>query len=104
MMIIDEFSAMEGLTLDAMKGLAKAGRWMGKLQMYHHRNRWVLLLTPPGKQAGKTFYLMGEKSRSPRLFAKADTALAIAKTMSFTVGPRTGVWVSFTGLPRQHFS
>jgi hypothetical protein len=92
-MEMDVFSRMEGLTLEGMKSLAGIGRHVGKLQLFRHGERWVLLFLPPGKQGGKRFYLMGEKSRRPRLFAKADTALAIAATMSIP-----GVWVSFSAI------
>lgn len=86
----DVFSGMEGLTLEGMKGLAGIGRHVGKIQLYRHGEKWVLLFFPPGKQGGKTYYLMGEKSRRPRLFAKADTALGVAAMMCVP-----GLWVSF---------
>jgi hypothetical protein len=91
---IGVFSGMDGLTLEAMKCMVRVGRHVGKLELCLYRERWVLLFLPPGKQGGKTFYLMGEKSRRPRLFAKADTALRIARTM---VTP--GLWVSFSSIP-----
>lgn len=85
------FSGMQGLTLEAMKQVVSLGRGAGKLNLCRYGDRWVLLFLPPGRQGSKTFYLMGEKSRRPRLFAKADTALGIADTMVIP-----GVWVSFT--------
>jgi hypothetical protein len=88
------FAGMEGLTLEGMKGLAGIGRQVGKLQLFRHGERWILLFSPPGRQGGKTFYLMGEKSRQPRLFAKADTALGIAAIMGIP-----GLWVSFSEVP-----
>lgn len=88
------FSRMEGLTLEGMKALAGIGRHVGRLQLLKHGERWALVFLPPGRQGGKTYYLMSEKSRQPRMFAKADTALRIASTMYL---PGAGLWVSFTG-------
>lgn len=90
----DVFSGMVGMTLDSMLNLAGLGRHIGKLQLCRHGNRWVLLFFPPGKQESKTYYLMSEKSRRPRLFAKADTALAVASTMGIP-----GLWVRFHAFP-----
>lgn len=76
------FSDMQGLTLEAMKQVVLMGRWPGKVELYRHGQRWALLFTPHNRLAGKVYYLMGEKSRQPRLFAKADTAIRIAETMA----------------------
>lgn len=93
-MEMDVFSRMDGLTLEGMKQLASMGRHVGKLQLLRHGERWVLLFFPPGKQLRKTYYLMGEKSRRPRLFATADTAIGVAMTMCIP-----GMWVSFSSVP-----
>lgn len=90
----DVFTRMEGLTLEAFGALVGMGRGVGKLQLFRHGKRWVLLFRPPGKQGGKTYYLMAKHSRQPRLFAKADTALGVASTMCIP-----GLWVGFTGVP-----
>lgn len=92
----DSFGGMQGLTLEAMKAMVSAGRHWGKLQLYRHGDRWVMLFRPPGQQAGKTFYLMGEKSRRPRLFVSADTALRIVATMKIP-----GLWVSPFQMPER---
>lgn len=89
----DVFQGMEGLTQDAFGALVRTGRGVGKLQLFRHGERWVLLFRPPGKQSGKTFFLMAKHSRKPRLFAKADTALGIASTFCIQ-----GLWVSFAGI------
>ena len=87
----DRLTGMEGITLDSMRHLVRMGRQVGKLNLCRYGKHWVLLFRPPGRRAGKTFYLMGEKSRRPRLFAKADTALGIAATVMIP-----GVWVNFS--------
>lgn len=87
-MELDRFQDMEGLTIEAMRSITRLGRHMGKLELYPVGDRWALVYRPPGKQVGKNLYLMGEKSRAPRLFAKADTALGIARTMHIP-----GIWV-----------
>lgn len=84
----DPFRDMEGLTIEAMRSITSLGRHMGKLELYPVGARWALVYRPPGKQVGKNLYLMAEKSRAPRLFAKADTALGIARTMIIP-----GIWV-----------
>jgi hypothetical protein len=90
----DVFGGMEGLTLEAMKAMVSAGRHWGKLELHRHGDRWVMLFRPPGQQDRTRFYLMGEKSRRPRLFASADTALGIVATMKIP-----GVWVSPFQMP-----
>lgn len=89
----DVLRSMDGLTQDAFGALVRTGRGVGKLQLLRHGERWVLLFRPPGKQGGKTFFLMAKHSRQPRLFASADTALGIASRMFIP-----GLWVSFTGV------
>ena len=89
----DEFQGMTGLTQDAFVQMVRLGRGVGKLNLCRTGDRWVLLHRPPGIQGGKTFYLMGEKSRRPRLFAKADTALSLAGELF--IG---GLWVDFIGI------
>lgn len=89
----DVFQGMDGLTLEAFGALVGTGRGVGKLQLFRHGERWVLLFRPPGKQSGKTYFLMAKHSRQPRLFAKADTALGVASTLCIP-----GLWVSFTGI------
>ena len=91
----DFLSGMQGLTLEGMKGLVRCGRLLGKVQLCRYRGKWVLLFMPPGAKskdgwASRTFYLMAEKSRQPRLFATADAALNVANGMSIP-----GVWVDF---------
>ena len=92
-MEFDPFSDMEGLTIEGMRSITRLGRNVGKLQLDPVGNRWVLVFSPPGKQRGKKFYLEAEKSRRPRLFAKADTALGIARTMIIS-----GLWVHLSPL------
>lgn len=92
-MELDPFRGMEGLTVEGMRSITRLGRHVGKLQLYPVGDRWALVYRPPGKQVGKNFYLMGEKSRAPRLFAKADTALGIARTMTIP-----GIWVHLSPL------
>ena len=92
---IDRFAEMKGLTLEGMRGLASTGRAIGKFELSSVGDRWALVFSPPGgKQSGWVngrFYLMSEKSRKPRLFARADTALRIVRQ----VMPMPGIWVSF---------
>jgi hypothetical protein len=92
-MEMDPFRDMEGLTIEGMRSITSLGRHVGKLQLYPVGARWVLVYRPPGQQVRKNFYLMGEKSRRPRLFAKADTALGIARTMIIP-----GIWVHLSPL------
>lgn len=92
----DGLAGMEGLTLEAMKAMVLTGRHVGKLELHRYGDRWVMLFRPPGQQQRTTFYLMGEKSRRPRLFASADTALGIVATMKIP-----GLWVSPFQLPER---
>lgn len=98
-MTIDFFenaiAQMQGLTLEGMKGLVRTGRVNGKLGLYRHGSRWLLLYRPPGGRrdgwVNCTFYLMAEKSCRPRLFARADTALGVAAQMCIP-----GIWMDFS--------
>ena len=89
----DVFQGMEGLTQDAFSQMVRLGRGVGNLNLCRTGDRWVLLFRPPGSQGGKTCFLMAKHSRKPRLFAKADTALGVARTLF--IG---GLWVDFTGI------
>lgn len=92
-MELDPFRDMEGLTIEGMRALTSQGRHVGKLQLYPVGDRWALVYSPPGKQLRRSLYLMGEKSRAPRLFAKVDTAVGVARTMIIP-----GIWVHFSPL------
>lgn len=92
-MELDPFRNMEGLTIEGLRTLTSLGRQVGKLQLYPVGKRWALVYSPPGKQMRKSIYLMGEKSRAPRLFARIDTAVGVARNMVIP-----GIWVHFSPL------
>lgn len=98
----DVFSGMKGVRLEVFRELASAGRWANELQLRRAGDRWVLLVAPRGDHKGETYYLIGEKSGRARLFAKADTALILARTIWGGQGSvrwaRSGVWVNFKDL------
>lgn len=98
----EAFSGMKGVRWEVFKELAHAGRWGGELQLRRHGDRWALLVAPRGDHKGDTYYLIGEKSGRARLFAKADTALILARTIwigeGFNRWVRSGVWVNFKDL------
>lgn len=98
----EAFSGMKGVRWEVFKELAEAGRWGGELQLRRHGDRWALLVVPRGEHKGDTYYLIGEKSGRARLFAKADTALSLARTIwierGFSRSVRSGLWVNFKDL------
>ena len=88
-------AGMNGLTLEAMRGIVSTGRAVGRLNLCFDGERWVIVFRPPGgKRDGWVnhgFYLMSETSRKPRRFARADTALRIVARLRVM----RGVWVDF---------
>jgi hypothetical protein len=77
--------SQEGITLDAFRSLLAAGSGFVQFELIRHDSGFVLGIILMQGISRRGMYLMSEKSRQIRVFAKAETAFRLLEALGQSV-------------------